>query len=153
MSECSLDLQKDHENRITKSEIKIEDLKEKVNKLDGIETAITKISTLFDVLVKDSDKRDELRKQQGDLLNQQSITLSKINSNLDGLNTDLKETKAKVDKLETAFECKIEKIESKFSKSEEKGKIDVIAFIVKYWAVILLGAGSILGVLKYTKVI
>lgn len=109
-----IEFTQEHVAAIAELQTDMVNIKEKVSSLNNIENAIVKISTLLEVQSKDNEKRDALLIKQSEMLTQQSITMAKVNDNLDNLNIEVKNTN-----------CRIDKLENKYNSSEEKCKVDL----------------------------
>jgi len=142
-----LQFTEEHIERIVTLETKVDNIEDKIGSLNKIENAITKISTLMEIQAKDEDKKEKNLMKQSEMLSGLSKTLTKVNDNLDSLNTEIKETNIRIDKLE-----------NKFSIETEKSKIDIrdwlktviLKFLLPTSAIgfIVYEAGKVLKIIK-----
>jgi len=131
MEDISKDV-KDHGEKIARIETKIESMGEKIEKLDSISEAITRLTTLMETNKEESVLEKKKNDRRDELMRSFSFTLEKVNLNLDKLNSETKETQENLSKLEIKMDEKIQNIEHEISSNEEIFKFDVRVLIKKY---------------------
>lgn len=83
---------------------------------------LTKLSTLMEIIIDSNDKRDKISEEQSKSLIENTVTLSKINDNLDGMNGRIGKLEDKMEKrLNNNIELEVEKTKGKFELS--KGRL------------------------------
>lgn len=100
-----------HEARIKVLEKRVENVESEDKSNNRI---LNELQFLTRSVVESNERRDKIIDELSKSFSNQSITLSKINDNLDHLNKKLEDTNTRVGKLE-----------NKFYNSEEKNKIDI----------------------------
>lgn len=134
MSECPNDLQKEHIGALATLNTKVNHLENRIDDLSSMKDAVIELKVLQEKADKRNEKFDEIIEKYVQSNTDVAITLKGIDDNLKTLNN------------------RVEKIEVKQGKSEERGKVDILDFLAKNWFYITLTLGGIIGVLKYIKV-
>jgi len=137
--------------------VRVDNLEDRVDDLDGIKEAITRLVVLQEEREKADIQRDKELKKQSEALVSLQNTLIKINNNLDALNSEVKTANDKI----TRTNERVEKLEEKFYQAEEKNKVDTRDILKGYFSnlflkwVIPIGATATLvaGILKLFKLV
>lgn len=115
-----------HDERIGNLEKKVETM-EKSEREDT--KILAELSTLMRIALESNDKRDKINEEQSKALVDTSITLGKINDNLDGMNKRMDKIEIKMEKIqEEKIEVVIEKTKGMVELS--KGKVALIGTII-----------------------
>lgn len=118
--------------RVSKLETDVNNLKEDVKVLSGIENAITKLSTLMEV---------------------QTNTIDNIHKEIKDTRSEIKDARSEI----KITNDKVEELEINFKKSEEKSKIDTRDIVKNIFLKLVFPIGTLVaivgGILKMLKII
>jgi predicted nuclease with TOPRIM domain len=121
MTECPNAMQQEHIKEIATLRSEVNELQDKVDDLSQIKEAIIRLTLLQEEQAKFSEE---------------------VSETLKNMNTDIKDTKEQVGKLED----KIEKIDN-------KSKIDLLELVKQYAVPVIMGGGIVYFILKVTGMI
>lgn len=151
-------MENNYENRLTKIEIKIENIAEKISDLCTLKDAVVRLVII-------QERQEENNKQNAEthdkllqsheklmLSNVElSNTLCNINNNLTIMNDEVRGTGEKVVNIEKKFDGKLCEVEDKLTALDNKSKIDLIEVlkdITKAWVPKIAVGGIIVYLLQ-----
>lgn len=92
----------DHElcEKVIELSVEVKNLKEKVDNLDGISTALTKMSTILEIQVQDNKDRDKLIGKISESLTSVLQVTAEQSKSLERLNDNIQETNNRLDDMD-----------------------------------------------------
>jgi len=132
MNECPNAMQLDHSERIATLESEVDELQDKVDDFSTMKDTLIELKSLSKEQAEYNKKFNEMYENSLVSNAEFSNTLKNINNNLNSLNTEMKGTNERIDN-----------IEDRLIKINNKSKIDILNLIVKAtpW-LISLGLGT-----------
>jgi len=132
MNECPNAMQLDHSERIATLESEVDELQDKVDDFSTMKDTLIELKSLSKEQAEYNKKFNEMYENSLVSNAEFSNTLKNINNNLNSLNTEMKGTNERIDN-----------IEDRLVKINNKSKIDILNLIVKAtpW-LISLGLGT-----------
>ncbi|NLJ58228.1 MAG: hypothetical protein GX339_05215 [Tissierellia bacterium] len=127
--------------RISKLEVKTDNLEKKIDDLVDVKVVVTELALLSKQQI---EQNKDFKETQMTLVNsygELKTTLSTMNENLSGMNEEMKENNARLAELEDKVEC-----------IDDRSKVDILKIIIGVVPWLLL-AGTSFWVLKLTGLV